>query len=315
MADTVEPLLNTVEGKGIVTQDAAYATTFEGWVELGRYAAPGIHVAGNVVAGDNPLAPRIEGNDVGFASFLGMQVWGEYVLHGRGALKGIGLGGRVDRFDPDTDAADDAFLLWTPLVNLYFGEAFKLQAKVFIVNIPYRGTAPAVNPPIKIGVGQSKGTDPNVTVGRDLTIEPLQSTRVEVMVELPFAAFGTYHVVGSVGEGEIGTTFQTTWGAYPWGLIIFTMFCAALLGLGIYVRVKAERAQRAARMSEETSATLMNRSYGLPDVVYVEHLTSALYLSKQEDVDQYMHVMESIAVRSAPPDRTADIIGKILSEA
>jgi hypothetical protein len=52
----------------------------------------------------------------------------------------------------------------------------------------------------------------------------------------------------------------------------------------------------------------------LPDVVYVEHLTSALYLSKQEDVDQYMHVMESIAVRSAPPDRTADIIGKILSE-
>jgi hypothetical protein len=52
----------------------------------------------------------------------------------------------------------------------------------------------------------------------------------------------------------------------------------------------------------------------LPDVVYVEHLTNALYLSKQEDVDQYMHVMESIAVRSAPPDRTADIIGKILSE-
>jgi hypothetical protein len=52
----------------------------------------------------------------------------------------------------------------------------------------------------------------------------------------------------------------------------------------------------------------------LPDVVYVEHLTSALYLSKQEDVDQYLHVMESIAVRSAPPDRSADIIGKILNE-
>jgi hypothetical protein len=53
----------------------------------------------------------------------------------------------------------------------------------------------------------------------------------------------------------------------------------------------------------------------LPDVVYVEHLTSALYLSKQEDVDQYLHVMENISVRSAAPDKTAEIVGKILAEA
>jgi hypothetical protein len=52
----------------------------------------------------------------------------------------------------------------------------------------------------------------------------------------------------------------------------------------------------------------------LPDIVYVEHLTSALYLSKREDVDEYLHVMESICVRSAPPNKTADIVGKILSE-
>jgi transcriptional regulator with XRE-family HTH domain len=52
----------------------------------------------------------------------------------------------------------------------------------------------------------------------------------------------------------------------------------------------------------------------LPDIVYVEHLTSALYLSKQEDVDQYLHVMESICVRSAPPHRTVEIVGGILDE-
>jgi hypothetical protein len=52
----------------------------------------------------------------------------------------------------------------------------------------------------------------------------------------------------------------------------------------------------------------------LPDVVYVEHLTSALYLSKQEDVDQYLHVMESISIRSAAPDKTVEIVGKILAE-
>jgi len=53
----------------------------------------------------------------------------------------------------------------------------------------------------------------------------------------------------------------------------------------------------------------------LPDVVYVEHLTSALYLSKREDVDQYLHVMESICVRSAAPNRTLEIVGNILNEA
>jgi Domain of unknown function (DUF5753)/Helix-turn-helix domain len=52
----------------------------------------------------------------------------------------------------------------------------------------------------------------------------------------------------------------------------------------------------------------------LPDVVYVEHLTSALYLSKQEDVDQYLHVMESICVRGAPPDRTVELVGAVLDE-
>lgn len=126
--------LVVAQGDTTVIADAIYATAFEGWVELGKYAAPGLHVAGNVIAGDNPLAPRIEGGDVEFASFLGVQVWGEYVFKGPGALTGIGLGGRVDRFDPDTDADENAFVLWTPLVNLYFGKAFKLQANADLLS-------------------------------------------------------------------------------------------------------------------------------------------------------------------------------------
>ena len=50
----------------------------------------------------------------------------------------------------------------------------------------------------------------------------------------------------------------------------------------------------------------------LPDVVYVEHLTSALYLDRREDVDQYLHVMESICVRSAAPRKTTEILDGIL---
>ena len=50
----------------------------------------------------------------------------------------------------------------------------------------------------------------------------------------------------------------------------------------------------------------------LPDVVYLEHLTSALYLNKPEEVDQYLHVMESISVRAAAPDRTVELLERIL---
>jgi transcriptional regulator with XRE-family HTH domain len=52
----------------------------------------------------------------------------------------------------------------------------------------------------------------------------------------------------------------------------------------------------------------------LPDVVYIEHLTSALYLNKPEEVDQYLHVMESICVRAAAPDRTVELLERTLDE-
>jgi transcriptional regulator with XRE-family HTH domain len=52
----------------------------------------------------------------------------------------------------------------------------------------------------------------------------------------------------------------------------------------------------------------------LPDAVYLEHLTSALYLDKPDDVDEYLHVMEDICARSAPPNETVEILGRILNE-
>jgi transcriptional regulator with XRE-family HTH domain len=52
----------------------------------------------------------------------------------------------------------------------------------------------------------------------------------------------------------------------------------------------------------------------LPDVVYLEHLTSALYLNKPDEVDQYLHVMETICVRAAAPDQTVELLEQILDE-
>jgi Domain of unknown function (DUF5753) len=52
----------------------------------------------------------------------------------------------------------------------------------------------------------------------------------------------------------------------------------------------------------------------LPDVVYVEHLTGALYLDKRSDLDAYTAVMSRLEVASAPPSRTVELLSRILKE-
>lgn len=49
-------------------------------------------------------------------------------------------------------------------------------------------------------------------------------------------------------------------------------------------------------------------------MVYVEQLTSALYLDKREDVDHYAMAMERVCVDAEPPNQTPTILGKILQE-
>ncbi len=50
----------------------------------------------------------------------------------------------------------------------------------------------------------------------------------------------------------------------------------------------------------------------LPDIVYLEHLTNALYLDRRDDVDQYLHVMEAICVRSERANKTVEILTRAL---
>ena len=52
----------------------------------------------------------------------------------------------------------------------------------------------------------------------------------------------------------------------------------------------------------------------LPDVVYVEQLTSAIYLEKRDDVDHYAIAMERVCIDAEPPSHTQDILGKLLHE-
>lgn len=50
----------------------------------------------------------------------------------------------------------------------------------------------------------------------------------------------------------------------------------------------------------------------LPDVVYTEQLTSALYLDKREDLDDYAAAMDRLCIEADPPNQTADILGDLL---
>ncbi|MBF6160686.1 helix-turn-helix domain-containing protein [Nocardia cyriacigeorgica] len=47
----------------------------------------------------------------------------------------------------------------------------------------------------------------------------------------------------------------------------------------------------------------------LPDIVYLEHLTSALYLDRREDLALYLSVMDRLSVQAARPERSIEIIG------
>jgi hypothetical protein len=52
----------------------------------------------------------------------------------------------------------------------------------------------------------------------------------------------------------------------------------------------------------------------LPDVVYIEQLTSALYLDKRDDVDLYAEAMERLCVEARPPADTAKVLEDIRKE-
>jgi transcriptional regulator with XRE-family HTH domain len=52
----------------------------------------------------------------------------------------------------------------------------------------------------------------------------------------------------------------------------------------------------------------------LPDVVYVEHLTGALYFDKKSEVDRYLLTMERLSMVAAKPNRAPGILTALIDE-
>lgn len=52
----------------------------------------------------------------------------------------------------------------------------------------------------------------------------------------------------------------------------------------------------------------------LPDMVYLEQLTSALYPERRDDIDFYRDIMNRLATQADPPDATPTLLRRILRE-
>ncbi|HEX3590484.1 MAG TPA: helix-turn-helix transcriptional regulator [Pseudonocardiaceae bacterium] len=64
----------------------------------------------------------------------------------------------------------------------------------------------------------------------------------------------------------------------------------------------------------ESSFTLLRFAEpALPDVVYLEHLSGALYLDKPDDVEIYSKVAQRLAVEAATPDDSRALVGRVRS--
>ena len=46
----------------------------------------------------------------------------------------------------------------------------------------------------------------------------------------------------------------------------------------------------------------------LPDIVYLEQLTSAFYVDKREDVETYLELIDRLSVTALTPDESADVV-------
>ncbi len=52
----------------------------------------------------------------------------------------------------------------------------------------------------------------------------------------------------------------------------------------------------------------------LPDMVYLEHLTGALYLDKRDEIEVYSRVMDQLTVDAETPDHTRQLLMKVRAE-
>jgi hypothetical protein len=126
-----------------------------------------------------------------------------------------------------------------------FGGAPERDLVFIVQNL---GAETVENPIVRVSVGRSEDVEPEVVDAEVGVLDPGEQTVVTVPLTLPMAAFGTYHVVGQVGETESGA-FAVEWTTYPWGLFALNALAIALLLLGVRHRLGLRRQASAAALA------------------------------------------------------------------
>ena len=54
--------------------------------------------------------------------------------------------------------------------------------------------------------------------------------------------------------------------------------------------------------------------FDMPYIAYLEQLTSAIYLDKPDEVEQYLEAMERLCIESEKPENTVELLSRILQE-
>jgi hypothetical protein len=52
----------------------------------------------------------------------------------------------------------------------------------------------------------------------------------------------------------------------------------------------------------------------LPNIVYIEHLTGAIYLDRPDEIEQYSRVFDRLMVDAETPDNSRQLLAKLLTE-
>lgn len=118
-----------------------------------------------------------------------------------------------------------------------FGGAVRRDLLFIVANA---GETTVTDPIVRVSVGRSTDLEPEIVDAEVGTLEPGEQTVVTVPLELPMAAFGTYHVVGQVGDSETGA-FDLEWTTYPWGLFALNALGLVLIVWGVRRRLAARQ--------------------------------------------------------------------------
>jgi hypothetical protein len=102
--------------------------------------------------------------------------------------------------------------------------------RTLVLRIRNAGAEPIENAPLVVGWGAEDTPDSPLDAPKTGTLEPGQTATYRIPVVLPPAAFGRF-VVGGRYAGSV--PFETTFSAYPWGLLGVNALAALLLLFGI----------------------------------------------------------------------------------